>query len=202
MKNETTLVVGILGSGKTTLACHAIGMYNRYIVITNYSNDFTGVPCLENFYELTQDFSGVFYNEDDVFNEMAMRYAYERGEGLLVVDEAHFYFESEILKKIVRGSRHKKLDIIFLSHCMFDFARINRHLFQNVVVMKMTDDNGVGDPFELSYIERMFAEGVKDLKQYEFKIIKGNLPRWLNKKDLTFTKNVYRLNQVNSLSKR
>jgi hypothetical protein len=41
----------------------------------------------------------------------------------------------------------------------------------------------------------MFPEGVRDLKRFEFKVIKGNLPKWLSKKDLLFIKNIFKLKQ-------
>lgn len=188
MKNEITLVVGRLGCGKTTLAKEAIFKFDRVLVLSNFANDFSPLPVCGTLNAILENANCVFVNDDIVNNEIAMRFAYERGSGLLIIDEAHLYQDSEQLKKIVRYSRHRSLDIILISHSFFDFARLNRQLIHNIIVFQMNE------PYEISYIERINSESSpRTLQQYEFQVIQGSLPKWLDKKDLLLSKNVFRL---------
>jgi len=186
--NEITLIVGRLGCGKTTLAKKAVESFDKVIVLTNFAGDFQGLKICEYLSSLIEDDACVFVNDDLVTNEIAIRYAYEKGDGLLIIDEAHLYQDSDQLKKVIRYSRHKNLDIILISHSFFDFARLNRQLIHNIIVFQMNE------PYELSYIERI-NENVKpkELQQYEFMLVQGQIPKWLSKKDLLFTKNIFKL---------
>jgi hypothetical protein len=188
MQNEITLIVGRLGCGKTSLARKAVVEYNNVLAVSNFGDDFLGLPVCESLQHILENSICVFVNDDQTLNEIAIRFSYERGNGLLIVDEAHLYQESEQLKKVVRYSRHKNLDIILISHSFFDFARLNRQLIHNIIIFQMNE------PYELSYVERINDEAKpRTLKQYEFQVIQGTLPKWLSKKDLIFTNNVYRL---------
>lgn len=195
--NETTLIVGILGVGKSTLARYAVSKYDQCVVITNFSKDFQeGCFVTNEINQISTHDKVCFTSDDDIENQIAMRYAYELGERLLVIDEAHIYEDSDQLKKIIRYSRQHNLDIILLSHSFFDFARLNRHLIHNIIIMKMTDDKGRGEKFELNYLDSITDDDIqiRKLQLYEFVIIKGNIPTWLNKKDLTIKNNVLKLN--------
>ncbi|HLF51514.1 ATP-binding protein [Flavobacterium sp.] len=189
MHNEITLIVGKLGCGKTTLARKAVQNFEKNIlVITNFGQDFLGLPICENLSGIIEYDIAVFVNDDSTTNEIAIRYSYERGNGLLIVDEAHLYQDSEQLKKVIRYSRHKNLDIILISHSFFDFARLNRQLIHNVIVFQMTE------PYELSYVERINSEvNPRNLQNYEFIVVQGQIPKWLSKKDLTFKEKICKL---------
>ena len=195
--NETTLIIGGLGVGKSTLARYAIRHYEKAVVITNFPKDFENeCEIVNEINEISHHDKVCFVSDDDINNIIAMTYAYELGERLLIIDEAHIFFESDQLKKILRYSRQHNLDMIMLSHSFFDFARINRHLINNIIVMKITDEEGRGDRYELSYIESLSEDSqVRKLKRYEFEIDKGVIPNWLNKKDLTYKNKILMLNK-------
>lgn len=178
--NETTLIIGVLGVGKTTLASHATKHYEKAIVITNSPEDFPECTIANDNISIDREGKTAFVSDDFVENEIVIRYAYELGDRLLVIDEAHVYQTSEQLLKVIRYSRHKNLDVVLVSHSFFDFARLNRHLIHNVIVMKMTDDEGRGEPFELNYLDRLSPESkIREIRKYEFALVKGNLPKWL-----------------------
>jgi ABC-type nitrate/sulfonate/bicarbonate transport system ATPase subunit len=189
-ENEITLIVGKLGVGKSTLASYALDQYDKALVLTNFPEDF---DC-----HVTQDLNEIiefenkkvcFLNDNLTENEIAMTFAYEMGNRLLIIDEAHLYQDSQAFKKIMRYSRHKRLDVILISHSLFDFARMNRSLVHNIISFKMTE------AYELSHMERI-NDKMKpgELKEYQFVILQGDIPTWLNKKDLTFKENILMLN--------
>lgn len=174
--NETTLIVGGIGSGKTTLAQLALKYSRRAVIITAFGDEF-GCVKTANVAELAKHERVCFTSDDDVLNDIAMRFAYEKGNLLLIVDEAHLFFESGELQKVIRYSRHKKLDVVLLSHCFFDVDRVNRMQMHNILVFR------IGEPYELGYIERFAGksrrETVVQLPPYYFCVIKGVLPQWL-----------------------
>lgn len=179
MKNEITLIVGRLGVGKTTLANHALQQYEEATVITNFPQDFNNCPFTENLKDIVKFKKICFVSDDIIDNEIAMRFTYELGDRLLIIDEAHLYSESNELKKIIRYSRHKNLDVILISHSFFDFVRLNRQLVHNIIVFKITE------PYELSYADRFNPNNiVRQLENHEFIILQGNLPLWLSAENL------------------
>lgn len=194
LRNETTLIIGVLGVGKSTLAAHAIKFYEKAVVITSFADDFPECHFAKKAAKINRNGKTVFVSDDFIENEIAMRLTYELGNRLLVIDEAHLYQESEQIKKIIRYSRHKNLDLVLVSHSFFDFARLNRHLIHNIVVMKMTDDKGRGDQYELSHIESMSPETkIRDIRKHDFVVIKGNAPKWLRPQDYIQDGEFYRL---------
>ncbi len=190
--NEITLIVGKLGTGKSTLANHASLQYEKSLIITAFADDFDAIPVY-NLEELEEKINKnvVFVSDDLVENEIAIRFGYELGNRLLVIDEAHIYQDSESFKKVMRYSRHKNIDVILISHSMFDFARLNRNLVHNIITFKMTE------PYELSHLRRINEDlNPALLENYQFVMVQGDLPKWLSKKDLTFKNKILMLKQV------
>lgn len=186
LRNETTLVLGVLGVGKSTLAAHAVKFYDKAVVITSFAEDFKDCRFVRKAARINPNGKTVFVSDDFIENEIAMRYAYELENRLLVIDEAHLYQNSKQVKKIIRYSRHKRLDVVLVSHSFFDFARLNRHLISNVICMRMTDEKGRGDTYELNYLEAMSPETkIREIKAHQFAIIKGDLPKWIKESDVT-----------------
>ncbi len=188
-ENEITLIVGKLGVGKSTLASYALGQYEQGLVLTNFPEDFecSTIYHLNEILEFENN-KVCFLNDNLTDNEIAMTFAYELGNRLLIIDEAHLYQDSYAFKKIMRYSRHKRLDVILISHSLFDFARLNRNLVHNIISFKMTE------PYELSHMDRI-NDDVKpsELKEYEFVILQGDIPMWLDKKDLTIKEKILML---------
>src|SRR5574342_518648 len=148
LKNEITLIIGKLGTGKSTLAKYASEQYEKVMIITSFKDDFENCAIISNLEDL-QDYNKIcFISDDNVENEIAIRLTYELGNRLLIIDEAHLYQDSDSFKKIMRYSRHKNLDVILISHLLFDFARLNRSLVHNIVSFHITE------PYELSHMER------------------------------------------------
>lgn len=195
MKNEITLIVGKLGSGKSTLANYALLQYDKAVVISSFAEDFS-CEKINNLESAIDEDKFCFQSDELTENEIAIRLAYELGNRLLVIDEAHLYQDSESFKKVMRYSRHKRIDVILISHSLFDFARLNRVLVNNILVFNMNE------PYEISYLKRINENIDYDkLGKYEFVIAQGELPSFFNKKDLTLTNNIYILKKdvVNSM---
>lgn len=194
LHSETTLIIGVMGVGKTTLAAHALKSYGKAVVITTFPDDFGNCTVTNKSAKINRDGKTVFVCDDYIENEIAMRLTYELGNRLLVIDEAHIYQSSDTIKKIIRYSRKQRLDVILISHSFFDFARVNRHLISNIIVMRMTDEKGRGDNFEIEYIERMSPDTkVRDIRQYDFTFVKGDFPKWLKPQDYIEQGGFYRL---------
>lgn len=190
MKNEITLIVGQLGAGKTELAKYGLKKYDKATVITSFDQDFSECPVYTDLGEAIEDSADkfCFVNDELVENEIAIRVAYELGNRLLIIDEAHLYQDSESFKKVMRYSRHKRLDVILISHTLFDFARLNRVLVNNIIVFRMNE------PYEISYLNRINDNlNYNKLDRYEFVIAQGEVPSWLSKKDLTIKEKILML---------
>lgn len=172
---SVTLVVGRLGCGKTYFAGRMADHYRRVVYVSTFPE--FGAPVVSDIRGLTRHEIVSFSSDDWLENEIAIRYAYERGDGLLVVDEAHVYAESTELQRVVRYSRHRRLDVVLISHGFFDFARVNRQLFHTLILFN------IREPYDLSYLERLHP-GVRgqvtELKPREFLVI-GEFPDRLEK---------------------
>lgn len=192
--NETTLIVGLQGSGKSTIANYASTKYPKVTVITNFADDFRECVPISDIRQICEFHRVCFVNDNFEENEIAMLLTYKLGNRLLIVDEAHLFQESEHLNRILRFSRHTNLDLILLSQSLFDAERTNRHLIQNLIVMRMTDDKGRGDNYEINRIQAIDdSVEVRKIQQYEFAIVKGKLPKFFDEKDLTMNKYFYKL---------
>lgn len=192
--NETTLVVGLQGSGKSTIANYASLKYPKVTVITNFADDFKECVPINDIRQIVEFDRVCFVNDNFEENEIAMLLTYKLGNRLLIVDEAHIFQESEQLNKILRFSRHTNLDLMLLSQSLFDAERTNRHLISNLIVMRMTDERGRGDNYEINRIQAIDENiDVRKIKQYQFAIVKGKLPKFFEEKDLTLEENFYRL---------
>lgn len=125
-----------------------------------------------------RDFVIQFDSDDYVDCQTAMQFAYEIGDVLLIIDEAHFYGESEILQKIMRVSRKTNTSLILISHSFFDFVRRQRAIVKNILVFRNNE------PYELVYIERICPDATQDkvkaLNPGEYLIIQGVKPEWLS----------------------
>lgn len=168
--------------GKTTLARQASLQYDRVVIVTNYPDEFSIYPCSENIRDVLSHDKICFSSEEMISNEIVFRWAYEAGNRLLVVDEAHLYIDSQQLLVGLRNARKHNLEIILISHSFYDFERIVRSLIQNVIVFR------IEERFELSRIKRYSDVPCEEFSVGEFSIIQGGFPLWLNEKNLKKTR--------------
>jgi len=177
-QNKIILVLGKLGTGKTTLVKNIIrkkqarGSTHKNIIVFDVLNEYSDYPAF-NYYSL-QDFENYqgnkryipFMNlflESEIISDIALF----QGNSILVIEETDVVYRNtnpESLTRLLHLSRHKNIDVILIARRPFFIPRLITSLCSTIYV------GSIQEKRDIEYLKDFnFSEtDIRKLKNFKF----------------------------------
>lgn len=181
LTRDVILIVGMTGSGKTTLARKVRATYPRIITLDPlHEYDGVIVTDIDSFTREIERYSEAWnkteFNitcriHDDEEIERFFRIAYELHDYLLTIEETETYVDPQkkntAFMKLVRHGRHKEISMLLVGQAMPDFKKGFRRQMTSTCTFKQTE------PDDLDLLEKygFDPEEVRRLPPHEYLLV-------------------------------
>ncbi len=185
------MIIGKKGQGKTTLVRQNLNNTLQNIVVVDVSAEYQQVG-LTNIYNLNtlkeilekNKFFKINYNfTDEKDIDKLIQILMQKGDMLIIFDEAHRVIKEKSIDLLIRYSRRLEINIIFVSHRIYDIPPILRSQLDMLCIFRMQEIR------DIEYLEKfLYSFDTKSLRllqkfQYiEYNVVNDNFL----KKELDF----------------
>jgi DNA helicase HerA-like ATPase len=185
------VILGKKGTGKTTLAKRIINQSLNKIIVLDVTGEYRENNKLTNIYD-TQTLREIVENNryyrinynfvDEKELDIIIKTIMTDSNITVVFDEAHEVIKEKSVLRLIRYSRHLNLNLIFVSHRIYDIPTILRSQMDYICIFRMQELR------DLEYLEKFLRtppEEIRSLDKFEY--IEYNInTEFFSKKRLTF----------------
>lgn len=192
MDERITLIFGMTGSGKSTIAKQIISKENRLIVFDNlreYENNFLIIENFSSLYSFltnkkNQTFRISLRYDNDLDFEYTFKLIFEIGNITVLVEEAQLYISSNekdnYFLRLVRYGRHRQIKIIGIARRTVELSRDFRAQTNKIISFRQIDLD------DIKNLEKFGMTGLENLQKFDYVKYKGKPVKDLHYKEIIF----------------